>query len=245
MTFERVKITGESILYDPSLIELASAADFEPAPLAAAGRVVGQAAGRGTTWFLTARSPTLDLGSHWVLRHYRRGGLIARLIADHYFWLGDSRSRSFAEFHLLAELTAAGLPVPVPVAARCVRHGLWYQADLLTVAIPNVRTLATQVLEGVGQPLDPVVGKSIGQVVRRLHKAGVWHADLNAHNVLIDDHHRIWIIDFDRACRRAPGSWAQANLLRLKRSLMKIHGTQGRVLPASDWALIESGYEGV
>ena len=47
-----------------------------------------------------------------VLRHYRRGGLVAPLLGDKYVWNGRTRSRGFAEFALLAELARRGLPVP-------------------------------------------------------------------------------------------------------------------------------------
>jgi hypothetical protein len=42
----------------------------------------------------TGRAPVLicEAGSEtWVLRHYSRGGLVARLIEDHYLWHGLAR----------------------------------------------------------------------------------------------------------------------------------------------------------
>jgi hypothetical protein len=45
----------------------------------------------------------------WVLRHYRRGGAVARrLLADRYVWAGEERVRAFAEWRLLARLHASG-----------------------------------------------------------------------------------------------------------------------------------------
>ncbi len=52
--------------------------------------------------------------------------------------------------------------------------------------------------------------------------SAVRHADLNAHNILIDSRGEVFLIDFDRGRRRAPGGWTQRNLQRLRRSLDKI-----------------------
>ena len=38
---------------------------------------------------------------------------------------------------------------------------------------------------------------------------------------------RVWIIDFDKCAVRAPGPWQQANLERLRRSLVKVAGDEG------------------
>ena len=45
----------------------------------------------------------------WVLRHYRRGGFIARISQDRYWWSGEDRVRSFAEWRLLARSFATRL----------------------------------------------------------------------------------------------------------------------------------------
>jgi len=65
-----------------------------------------------------------------VLRHYRRGGMVATLMGDRYLWTGADRTRAFAEFRLLGEIARLGLPGPQVVAARYCRHGVYYTADL-------------------------------------------------------------------------------------------------------------------
>ena len=79
-----------------------------------------------------------------------------------------------------------------------------------------MRTLAALC---VAEPLSRDLAAGVGAAVRRLHAEGVWHADLNAHNVLVDRDGRIWIIDFDRARLRPAGSWAAANLARLQQGV--------------------------
>lgn len=244
MPLIRADVSGAAILYDPSRIGPPQAADFEPGALSAAGRVRGTAGGRGTVYFICAREPSAP-STLWVLRHYRRGGLIARLCRDRYLYTGEQSTRAFAELSLLAELHAAGQPVPAPVAARICRRGLWYTADLLTVALPNVRTLA-QLRQDAGEaPLDAAIPYAVGSAVQSLHEAGICHADLNAHNVLVDNDGRVHIIDFDRARRRAPGAWQAANLGRLRRSLDKVSAANGVVLPQADWDSLLAGYSGV
>jgi 3-deoxy-D-manno-octulosonic acid kinase len=224
-----------AILYDPSRIDQPMAADFDPDALARAGRVrSATAGGRGSAWFVAGRG-----GGEWVLRHYRRGGLVARFVRDAYAWPGEQAVRSFRELRLLEELERLGLPAPAPVAARYLRRGLVYRADLITVAIPGVVPLSAR----LGPDLPREAWCAVGACIRRFHDAGVFHADLNAHNVLLDAAGRVWIVDFDRGELR-PGTdarWRQANLARLERSLTKI--SAGRYRP-EHWAALLDGYAG-
>ncbi len=154
-----------------------------------------------------------------VLRHYRRGGRVAALMGDRYLWTGADRSRPFAEFRLLAEIARLGLPAPTVVAAGYCRHGLFYSADLITRRIADASTLAECLARG---RLDGELAEEVGALVARFHRAGVWHADLNAHNVLVASG-EWYLIDFDRGRLRAPAvAWQQANLQRLRRSLLKL-----------------------
>ena len=83
----------------------------------------------------------------------------------------------------------------------------------------------------------------IGACIRRFHERGFCHADLNAHNVLIDRSGRVFLIDFDRGRRREPGDWARGNLERLRRSLDKVSSAMptGR-FTQGDWDLLMEGY---
>lgn len=154
-----------------------------------------------------------------VLRHYRRGGLVASLLGERYLWTGADRTRPFAEFRLLGEIARLGLPGPPVVAARYSRSGLFYTADLITRRIKDARTLAERVQ---ARQLDSALAAEAGALVARFHRAGIWHADLNAHNVLTAPD-GLYLIDFDRGRLREPrAAWQQANLQRLRRSLLKL-----------------------
>ncbi len=177
------------------------------------GRVVGEAPGRGSSLFLDAG------GEQWVLRPYRRGGLIARLSEARYLWLGLESTRAFRELRLTARLHEQGLPVPRPVAASVTRHGLSYEAALLTVRITGACALAERLLE---HSTDSAMLKTVGATIRRFHDAGLDHVDLNARNLLVDDHGKIWLIDLDRCRIRASRRHVPRNLKRLARSLHKL-----------------------
>ncbi|MEO8011997.1 MAG: 3-deoxy-D-manno-octulosonic acid kinase [Dokdonella sp.] len=208
------------ILFDAALVSGADARWFNPAS-AGDARVSTQTAGRGSVTFFDASFGPC------VLRHYHRGGLAARISADRYFWTGATRTRSFREFRLLAELHALGLRVPAPVAARYVRDGLYYRADLVTRRIPGAHTLAV-LLETAR--LDNALAVDVGVTLASFHACGVWHADLNAHNILCDAHGQVWLLDFDRGRLRVPKiGWQQANIARLRRSFMKL-GAAKRVV---------------
>lgn len=213
MTASRMlKSAGQICCFDPLL-----APDFTPDYFSAEywqqqNAITGQSHGRGVTWFLQHHT------AHWVLRHYWRGGLIGRYIPDQFFYTGLSSSRAFAEFNLLQRLVEDELPVPRPVAARMVRQRWHYQADILIERIPEAEDLV-QILKR--EALSRETWQQIGQVLAQFHQAGVYHSDLNAHNILRDANGKIWLIDFDKGAIHRPGRWQTKNLARLLRSLQK------------------------
>ena len=215
--FRDVRGAG-TIVFDPVRLRQAGPELFDPAHYGAAASPVA-AGGRGAAWFVRG-----DAGDA-VLRHYRRGGLMARLGCEDYAWLGESRVRSVAEFRLLAELHREGLPVPAPLAAGYWRRGLGYRAAILVERIAGTRALSHWLAADVGQ----APWEAVGDMIARFHLAGLDHADLNADNVLVDAQGQPWLIDFDRCLRRrAGGGWRARNLRRLARSLAKLsHGGSG------------------
>lgn len=199
-----------ALVYDASRCDPAQARAW----LGDAGGAATVAGGRGGVRFVGVPD------GRAVVRHYRRGGLVARLLGDRFLYTGARRTRPMREFAVLAHAHAAGLPVPRPVAARYVRRGLYYRADLATAAIEPARTLATLVAHG---ELDGFDWPALGRTIRAFHDAGVWHADLNAHNVLRDAAGALWLLDFDRGWVASPRErWRRANLARLERSLLKV-----------------------
>lgn len=240
MTIELVTTPAGAILYDTERFGKPNAAKptdelFESDYWVARKKVVASAGGRGGVLFIR------DDQYHWVLRHYRRGGLIGKLISDRYFWSGAERTRAFAEWRLLHTLRTQGFSVPTPVATRYVRQGFTYRADLITEALPAARTLAETI---TGAQLVDEYWKKIGAAVAKFHLAGVHHADLNAHNILLGEAGKVFVLDFDRGRIRARGSWESQVLARLKRSLLKIQRERTNAkFNDRDWAALMAGYE--
>lgn len=202
-----------AILFDAEASPQVDAAWFVPDYWRERSALRAQAGGRGGVQVIATPA------GECVLRHYRRGGLLAKLMGDRYFWRGADATRCLAEFRLLAEIVRLGLPGPAPIAAHYRRHGLFYRADLITRRIADTQTLAECLAAG---RLDAELARAVGTLVARFHRAGIWHADLNAHNVLVAPA-ALHLIDFDRGRLRAPAeTWRLANLARLHRSLLKL-----------------------
>ena len=225
-----------AMLYDASRMDQPDDAAFEDRHWAARGALESVAGGRGSVAFVR------DGGRRWVIRHYRRGGFMASLLGDRYLYLGAARTRSYAEWRLLRQLREWSLPVPAPVAARYRRSGAFYRADLITEELPTRLTLAQALAAG---PLDRGTWTAVGRCVAALHQYAVEHADLNAHNLLIGDDGRVYVLDFDRGRIRERGAWEQRVLDRLDRSLRKVT----RDLPAgrygdAEWRALLEGVAG-
>ena len=222
-----------AILFDLTRVRQASADWFSPAYWGDRARPV-ESGGRGGAWFVeTPFGPA-------VLRRYLRGGLVAQVNRDRYLWRGSNRTRSFAEFRLLRAVAEKGVPVPRPIAAYYRRVGLRYQAAILLERLENVRSLADRAsVAGDGAPWEEA-----GRLIARSHRAGLDHADLNAHNLLFNAAGQGWVIDLDRGELRIPATgWRERNLARLRRSVLKLRGNRPVDAVERDFARLRGAYD--
>jgi 3-deoxy-D-manno-octulosonic acid kinase len=232
---ERIHASGRvTAIYDAERHAAYDPLWFDRAHWQANGAALATSTGRGSVLVLERGAES------WVYRHYHRGGFVANLVFDHYLWLGLDRTRSFKEWRLLDYLHRRGLPTPEPVAARVVRQGIIYQADILTVLLPGTTPLSAYLRVG---GVESRVWTEIGATIRRLHDHGVDHPDLTAHNILVDSDGRAFIVDFDNATIRPEGRWRAAGMARLQRSLRKVALETGTVFDEAGWNLIRKGYE--
>lgn len=212
---------------------------FQPVDWYIKNRVVATAKGRGVTWFLDSQ----DLfGMNSVLRHYYRGGIVGKVVKDQYYFQRLETTRSFAEFRLLQQLQQKGLPVPYPIAARVIKVGCFYRADILLQRIENAKDL-TKVLQQTA--LSTEVWYQIGQLIRQLHNHQICHTDLNAHNILLqqqDNTTKLWLIDFDKCGFRQGDEWKAENLARLHRSFHKEVGRMQIHFNNEAWQQLLNGY---
>jgi len=197
--------------------------------------ITGQSIGRNTTYFFQFNQ------TNYVLRHYYRGGLIGKIANDGYFYTGLKRSRVYREFDLLEQMKALNLPVPTPVAARLTRRMHLYSADIIMQQIEEAEDVF-HILKK--RSLDNSIWQNIGQTIARFHQAGVFHADLNIHNIMLDLQDTVWVIDFDRGCFKPQNaSWQQNNINRLLVSLKKEKARQQQFFwTMENWQSLLTGY---
>jgi 3-deoxy-D-manno-octulosonic acid kinase len=206
---------------------------FDPVEWRRAGAVAIETSGRGEVLIVEHGDES------WVLRHYRRGGLVARFVDDHYLWLGAERTRAFREWRLLRALHAAGLPVPNPVAAHVYRTGVIYTADIITEYLPDTRKLSWFIAQGRA---PAACWRRIGAMIRAVHDHGVDHPDLTAHNILLDGAGNAFLVDFDNAEFKSPGAWQRIGMERFNRSLRKVALETGTEFDSVAWQELEAGY---
>ena len=212
------------------LLESAGESLFDPEYWRVRAELVPAARGRGAAWFVG------PVQQSWVLRHYRRGGAVARVSSDRYAWAGEARVRSFAEYRLLALLHRRGLPVPAPVGACYRRSGLAYRCDLITQRIEAAQPMSALLLAGA---LSDTHWRAIGRLLPPCMPRVRIIPTSTRTTYMIGPDGAIRVIDFDRGRLRQPGgahqpAWASRNLDRLRRSLAKIarESALHRVLPS-------------
>lgn len=161
-------------------------------------------------------------------RRSRRGGMM--------WFLGDIHiefaPRVVNELAVTEEALRRGVPVPEPIGAIVERlmPGV-HRGTMITRAL-NGMTL----WEFVHTDDDPEVRSHVFRLARhaidKMHAAGVFHADLNLHNIFVTpagESFSIVLLDLDKArlYRRAIPKFMRArNLARLARSVRKLdpHG---------------------
>lgn len=191
-------------IFDPSWFEVDSNYQL----------ITGNNRGRGSAWFFVKNSQSL------ILKHYKRGGAIAKLSYDKYIYFNAKNTRSFKEFVLNKYLHSLDLPVPKPVAAGFRRKGVFYKAYFVSEKIPNSKTLHQYVIDNNIDEQNEIWLK-IKHTVNMFHDIKLNHVDLNIRNILIDAQRKIYLIDFDKCDLNANKTIKALNFDRLQRSINK------------------------
>ena len=205
--------------------------------------IVGHSQGRHTTYFIELSKAC---GQHdapiGVLRHYYRGGMVAKLSKNKFVYRGLESTRAYREFNLLNDMIALGLPVPKPVAAIITKHGLLYSNSIIIERIDDCQDAFHILTE---RPMTEMEWQSIGKLIKLIHRHHVHHTDMNIHNILMDENGKCWMIDFDKcAFNLTSQSWQAETLARLKRSLEKELRLNTRFHYDEEcWTWLMAGYE--
>lgn len=177
------------------------------------------------------------------------------LVRSRYF-LGN---RAHHELRITEAARAAGVRVPLVLAAVERRHTIGYEAWLATRWIPGAQELVGWLVaasSSAGEGALELVGRQVGL----MHAGGIAHPDLNLRNVLVAGHESgerrpeiarstadhsgrpaVYLIDFDRGRAFAgpvPESRRRRDLERLARSARKL----GALIPPRAWEAFRAGY---
>jgi tRNA A-37 threonylcarbamoyl transferase component Bud32 len=168
----------------------------------------------------------LPAGARAVVRHYIHGGILRKITGDKF----AGSERFLDEIRASEHLRAQGVNTP-EVLGLLVQTGKlgFRRGALVTRMIEDGRDLLDFLRseEGIKQITNPsakrVLIHSAASQVRKMHDAGVFHADLHIKNLLLSPDGKVWILDLDRArvTKRLNTSKRLSNLIRLGRSLEK------------------------
>lgn len=211
---------------------------FDPNYLQQHKLITGTAEGRGTVYFFKLNETDL------VLRHYKRGGLVAKLNDDKFLYSKVENARCHKELSVLQLLREANINVPEPIAGRILKKGFFYTADIITRVIAN----ATELHETLqNKAVNKETWRDIGTEIRKMHDVQLCHHDINVKNILLvdtDDTNRVHLLDFDKCEVRKGDHWKAHNIQRLQRSLNKqVARCDNYFYQPSDWDALIEAYE--
>ena len=179
-------------------------------------------------------------GVELFARRGRRGGLIASILSDVYVGIAP---RPLTELAVTVEAVRRGIPVAEPMGAMIEwLSPVLYRGFFLTRAVRGMT-----LWEFLKTDDDPTVRTHVlGQAraaIATMHDKGLFHADLNLHNLLVTqarDSFSVVVIDLDKSrLFDAPLSAAmrRANAARLMRSARKLDPS-GKFLDAAALSIL-------
>jgi 3-deoxy-D-manno-octulosonic acid kinase len=194
-------------------------------------------------------------GERLLVRRFTHGGLLRWLTGERFL----DAERPFREILLSARLREAGLLTPEVVAARARKlPGAGHGLEVITRRVEGAIDLGRALL-GEARALPPrrvtaLLGGA-GRLVRAMHAAGFFHADLTPRNLLVERamlaaerpprEPRYWILDLDRSefCAPLAESARVKNLRRLYRHVARLTAEGHLGLRRGDFMRFLRGYE--
>ncbi|MGQ0562161.1 MAG: lipopolysaccharide kinase InaA family protein [Gemmatimonadota bacterium] len=190
-------------------------------------------AGRGTAYAIRPE------GHSWLVRHYRRGGAVARLLADRYVAMAGNRA--LHELRVSEAARARGLATPAVVAAACYRSGIFARFDIIVGFIDRARDLAQLLFEERIVSAQDVARAA--SLITDCMRHGLQHPDLNLKNVLLTPT-AAYVLDLDGCALTDQRSPAQVHAMRRRflRSLEKWQSRTGRVIADTHRRTLEAAF---
>ena len=174
--------------------------------------------GRATAWGVRLPGASIDV----VVRHARRGGLLAGLRGDRFVWPG----RAPWELEASLRLQEAGVRTADVVSYALYEAGPGFcRCDVVTKRLPSGADFPNAWAEAQ-EPEREGLLIAVGSLLRDLRAAGARHADLNAKNLHMAreaGRWHAWVLDVDRVGFLSPNDpdVGQQNFDRLERSIRK------------------------
>ena len=190
-----------------------------------------------------AKLARVDLGPEGpaIVRALTRGGLLGRWVRT----LSLDPARAQEELRVSAQAAARGARVLDVLAAVTRRAPGGYHHGLVTREVEGGRDLLAVLRQTPGRQARWRALRAAGRAVRALHDAGVDHVDLNVKNVLLAPSGEALVLDLDK-CRLGPpdAPWAvrRRNLLRLRRSWIKLSCGEATSVQPRDALALARGY---
>lgn len=187
-----------------------------------------------TTNIKTGRSSYLSIPAtenskeRFIIRNYKHGGLFGKFFGGVFY----NENRPLHEIYINEIASQKGVPSAEVVAITKKRLlGLFYTADFISKEIP----CAVDVLQFLKESPTKVIQESkktiihaVAMLIRVMHDAGIYHADLHLKNILLkrdsSGEFHAYIIDLDKsfALDKLTIDQRIKNLLRLDRSIVKL-----------------------
>ena len=176
---------------------------------------------------------THNNAERFVIRNYRHGGLLGKLFGG-VFCDGN---RPLNEIYINEIASQKGVPSAEVIAiTKRKLWGFFYKADFITKeisgAVDITQFLKESSLQSIQKSKKPIIFALV-KLIRSMHDAGIYHADLHLKNILLkkdlNGEFNAYIIDLDKSVILNTLSINQRvkNLLRLDRSLEKLRWLSG------------------
>jgi len=181
-----------------------------------------------------------DSAERFVIRSYKHGGLFGKLLGG----IFCDGNRPLNEVCVNEIALQKGVPAAEVIAVTKKKIcGLFYRAHFITKEISG----AADVLQFLQETPREVIRRSkhaiihaLVKLIRDMHDAGIYHADLHLKNILLKQNasgdFSAYIIDLDKSfvVDKLTVEQRMKNLLRLNRSIDKIRWFSGQTLVNDD-----------
>jgi Lipopolysaccharide kinase (Kdo/WaaP) family len=193
------------------------------AAIVASLSALGSAKGAGNR--LSGFALKLEDGTELFARINRRGGLIQHALKDLYVGI---RARPVRELAVAAEARRRGIPVAEPIGVMIEWVApIVYRSVFLTRALAGMTLWEFLRIDDDAFVRAHII-KQARQALDTMHRLGLFHADLNLHNLFVTQSREsfaIVILDLDKARLfhgPVPARMRARNFARLRQSVSKL-----------------------